>query len=132
MLYEVITVANRFQVMAGFARDVLQRVCREELRKTSPDDRETWVLLKRAKRLMVREATLLDDSSRRWLSSALQRYHSLQTVYTMKQRLQEIWQRSAATQELLQHALEDWCRQAEATGIQALRDFSRKLRNNFV
>jgi stearoyl-CoA desaturase (delta-9 desaturase) len=121
-------VANRFQVMAGFGREVLQRVCREELKKTSPDDRETWMLLKRAKRLMVREATLLDDGSRRWLSSALQRYHSLQTVYTMKQRLQEIWQRSTATQELLQHALEDWCRQAEATGIQALRDFSRKLK----
>jgi stearoyl-CoA desaturase (delta-9 desaturase) len=46
----------------------------------------------------------------------------------MKQRLQEIWQRSAATQDLLLHALEDWCRQAEATGIQALRDFSRKLK----
>ena len=121
-------VANRFQVMSGFAREVLQRVYREELRKTSPEDRETWVLLKRARRLMVREASLLDETSRRWLTKVLRHYESLATVYTMKQRLQEIWQRSAATQEALLHALEDWCRQAEATGIQALRDFSHKLK----
>ena len=121
-------VANRFQVMSRFAREVLQRVCREELRRTSPDDHETWMVLKQARRLMVREASLLDETSRRWLNKALRHYESLATVYTMKQRLQEIWQRSAATQEALLHALEDWCRQAEATGIQALRDFARKLK----
>ncbi len=121
-------VANRFQVMSGFAREVLQRVYREELRKTNPEDRETWMLLKRARRLMVRETSLLDEASRRWLNKVLPDYESLATVYTMKQRLQAIWQRSAATQDALLHALEDWCRQAEATGIQALRDFSRKLK----
>ena len=121
-------VANRFQVMSGFAREVLQRVYREELRKTSPEDRETWMLLKRARRLMVRETSLLDEASRRWLNKVLPDYESLATVYTMKQRLQAIWQRSAATHDALLHALEDWCRQAEATGIQALRDFSRKLK----
>ena len=121
-------VANRFQVMSGFAREVLQRVYREELRKTNPEDRETWMLLKRARRLMVRETSLLDEASRRWLNKVLPDYESLATVYTMKQRLQAIWQRSAATQDALLHALEEWCRQAEATGIQALRDFSRKLK----
>ncbi len=121
-------VANRFQIMAGFARDVMKRVYREELKKTSPADQEDWMLLKRTKRLMLREATLLDDASRKWLAEALEANKSLQTVYAMKQKLQSIWQRSAATHELLLQALDDWCRQAEATGIQALRDFSRKLR----
>ncbi len=46
----------------------------------------------------------------------------------MKQKLADIWQRSAATQEHLRHAIEEWCRQAEETGIEALRDFSLKLR----
>ncbi|MBW8054394.1 MAG: acyl-CoA desaturase [Nitrospira sp.] len=121
-------VANRFQVMAGFARDVLKRVHREELKKANPADRDGWMSLKRAKRLMLREATLLDDASRRWLAEALEGYKSLQTVYVMKQKLQAIWQRSAATHELLLQALDDWCRQAEATGIHALREFSHKLR----
>lgn len=121
-------IANRFQVMAGFAREVMHRVYREELRRTDPADEESWTLLKRTKRLMLREASLLDEASRRWLSKALERHKQLKTVYAMRQKLQAIWQRSASSHEPLLHALEEWCRQAEATGIQALRDFSRKLR----
>lgn len=121
-------IANRFQIMAGFAREVMQRVYREELKKANPADREGWMVLKRTKRLMIREATLLDEASRKWLAQALEQHKPLETVYAMKQKLQDIWQRSAASHEPLLLALEDWCRQAEATGIQALRDFSRKLR----
>ncbi len=77
---------------------------------------------------MVRETTLLDPRSRRWLHKALELNATLNTVYAMKQKLADIWQRSAATQEHLRRAIEDWCRQAEATGIEALRDFSLKLR----
>lgn len=121
-------IANRFQVMAGFAHEVMQRVYREELKKAKPGDREGWRLLKRARRSMLREATLLDEASRKWLTKALEHNKPLDTVYAMKQKLQDIWQRSAATHEPLLHALEEWCHQAEATGIQALRDFSCKLR----
>ena len=101
---------------------------REELKKADPNDRESWALLKRARRLMVREAALLDEASRRWLNDALAHNVTLGTVYTMKQKLQAIWQRSATTQDHLLHALQEWCREAEATGIEALQNFSQKLR----
>jgi stearoyl-CoA desaturase (delta-9 desaturase) len=118
-------VANRFQIMARFAREVMKQVHREELRKADP---ETLTLLKRTKRLLVREVSLIDEDSKQWLRKALERNRTLDTVYHMKEKLQDIWQRSATTQEQLLQALEDWCRQAEATGIEALREFSRKLR----
>ena len=121
-------INGRFHVMAQFARDVMHHVHREELKKADRRDRETWTLLKRAKRLMVRETTLLDDTARAWLQQALAHNATLHTVYTMKQRLADVWQRSATTQEHLRNALEEWCRQAEATGIQALREFAFKLR----
>jgi len=121
-------IANRFQIMARFTREVMTRVHREELEKAARVDKESWALLKRAKRLMAREAALLDEHSRTWLRKALENNKSLDTVYAMKQKLQDIWQRSATTQENLLHALEDWCKQAEETGIHALREFSRKLR----
>jgi stearoyl-CoA desaturase (Delta-9 desaturase) len=121
-------VTNRFQVMAHFAREVMKRVHREEMQKADRTDKESWTLLKRARRLMVREAKLLDAASGVWLQKALDRYQNLRTVYAMKQKLQDIWQRSASTQEHLMHALQEWCREAEATGIQALRDFSLKMR----
>ncbi len=118
-------VANRFQIMARFAREVVRQVHREELRKADPD---SLTLLKRAKRLLVREVSLIDEDSKQWLRKALERNRTLETVYRMKEKLQDIWQRSAASQEQLLQALEEWCRQAEATGIEALREFSRKLR----
>ncbi|MEK7796539.1 MAG: transposase, partial [Pseudomonadota bacterium] len=121
-------INGRFHVMAQFARDVMHHVHREELKKADRRDRETWTLLKRAKRLMVRETTLLDDTARTWLQQALAHNATLHTVYSMKQRLADVWQRSATTQEHLRNALEEWCRQAEATGIQALREFALKLR----
>ena len=121
-------VANRFQVMAGFGRDVLKRVYREELRKANLCDHEGSRLLKRAKQSMRHEISMLDETSRKWLARALEYNQPLNTVYAMKQRLQDIWQRSTITQEPLLQALDEWCRQAEATGIQALREFSYKLR----
>jgi stearoyl-CoA desaturase (delta-9 desaturase) len=122
-------VTGRFHVMAQFARDVLHSVHREELKKADPSDRESWALLKRAKRLMVKEATLLDETNRTWLRRVLELNTTFKTVYIMKQKLADVWQRSASTQEHLRHAIEEWCRQAEATGIKALQDFSLKLRS---
>ncbi|MHB8622590.1 MAG: DesA family fatty acid desaturase [Sulfuricaulis sp.] len=121
-------VTARFLVMSQFAREVMQHVHRDELRKADRADRASWTLLKRARRLMVREAGLLDDASSKWLNKALEKNGTLKTVYIMKQKLQDIWQRSATTQENLLQALQEWCREAEATGIEALRDFSQKLR----
>ena len=42
--------------------------------------------------------------------------------------LQQLWKERAATQESLLHALQEWCRQAESTGIKALEDFAFSLR----
>ncbi len=121
-------IAGRFQVMAQFAREVMRHVHQEELKKADRSDRESWALLKRARRLMVREAGLLDEASHKWLDKVLEINGTLKTVYVMKQKLQGVWQRSASTQEHLLQALQEWCREAEATGIESLRNFSLKLR----
>jgi len=121
-------ITARFLVMSQFAREVMQHVHREELKKADRADRESWTLLKRARRLMVREAGLLDEASRKWLDTVLENNGTLKTVYVMKQKLQDVWQRSATTQEHLRQALQEWCREAEATGIEALHHFSQKLR----
>jgi stearoyl-CoA desaturase (delta-9 desaturase) len=121
-------ITARFLVMSQFAREVMRHVHREELKKADRTDRESWALLKRARRLMVREAGLLDETSHKWLDKILEQNGTLKTVYTMKQKLQAVWQRSATTQENLRQALQEWCREAEATGIKALQDFSQKVR----
>ncbi|MDH5633580.1 MAG: fatty acid desaturase [Gammaproteobacteria bacterium] len=121
-------ITNRFQIMARFAKEVLRHVHKEELQKADRNDRKTWLSLKHARKLMTREQSLLDERSRAILRQALEQYHNLRTVYTMKQKLQHIWDRSATTQEHLMQAIEDWCKQAEATRIAVLGEFAARLR----
>jgi stearoyl-CoA desaturase (delta-9 desaturase) len=40
-----------------------------------------------------------------------------------------LWERSSASKEQLLRQLQDWCRRAEASGVQALVDFSSRLRS---
>jgi len=121
-------ITARFVVMAQFAREVMTRVHRDELRNLDPHDKTRLTLLKPVRRLMVREPRLLDEAARTRLQQALEQNQTLHTVYAMKQKLADVWQRSATTQENLIQALQDWCHEAEATGIHALREFSNKLR----
>lgn len=121
-------VRNRFQIMVRFSRDVTRMVHREELRKADRRDQAKWTLLKTARRLMKKEMAQLNQKNRERLHSVLQHHATLNTVYEMKHKLKNIWEQSAATHEHLLRALEEWCRQAEATGIKALTDFSLKMR----
>jgi stearoyl-CoA desaturase (delta-9 desaturase) len=118
-------ITHRFRVMAHYAEDVLERVHKEEVRLANGTYR---AMLKRAKALLVREESLMSEEAKHRLQSVLSVSQRLEIVYQYKQRLQEIWQRSTATQEHLLQALQEWCKQAEATGIQALQDFAQRLR----
>jgi len=118
-------VSTRFQVMAEFAQHVVHDVCRDELKRA---DRVYRAGIVHARRLMAREISLLDESSRARLSGVLDRNARLRTVYAMKERLQAIWSRSTHNPEVMIAALEEWCRSAEASGIEALQRFSERLR----
>lgn len=122
----IAVVSNRFQVMAQYSKYVMARVHRDELRRADNGER---TLLRRAKRLLSRDETLMDENAKQNLASVLEQNQRLHTVYHYKQRLQAIWKRSTATQEHLLHALQEWCHQAEQTGIKALQDFARSLRS---
>ena len=72
--------------------------------------------------------SLINERARARLDQILARFNDLKTVYQYRQQLQSVWTRKAASQEVLLKALQEWCQQAEETGITALQDFSRRLR----
>ena len=117
-------IQNRFQVMSRYAKVVLTRVHAEELRSGNAMRRSA---LRRVRSLLVREESLLSSDARSRLEQALAESHALTTVYEYKRRLQNIWQERSMSQERLLQALEDWCKQAEASGIRALQEFARTL-----
>jgi len=119
-------ITNRLQVMAQYANHVVQSVYREELERAEGAYRRG---LRTVKGLLVRNDALLSEDGRRRLDRVLNDSHSLKVVYEYQQRLQLIWRQRTASQDKLLQALQEWCRQAEATGIRALEEFSRTLRS---
>jgi stearoyl-CoA desaturase (delta-9 desaturase) len=117
-------ISNRFQVMSQYAKNVLGKVYEEELNRADDVKRP---LLRRVKWLMVREESLLSLDARERLEAALTQNHALQTVYQYKHRLQAIWQERSASHERLLQSLQDWCREAEESGIRALQEFAQTL-----
>ncbi len=117
-------VNHRFQVMAHYCRDVVHQVHRDEMNKADASYRER---LKKVRRLLIREASLIDESARLKLREVLSDNHRLDTVYRFKLELQELWKRSSESNEKMLHALQEWCRRAEASGIQTLELFAQQL-----
>jgi stearoyl-CoA desaturase (delta-9 desaturase) len=119
-------VLNRFYVMADFGRDVVIPVLREELRKADASGRR---FLKQARIALVREDARLDPQERYRLQNVLNTSQALRTVYEFRKRLQDIWNRTTAGHEKLLAALQEWCAQAEASGIKYLQEFAHSLRS---
>ena len=61
------------------------------------------------------------------LAAALRHSRRLDEVYEFKKRLQGIFAQRNASRETLLAQLQEWCRQAEESGIRALQDFARSL-----
>jgi stearoyl-CoA desaturase (delta-9 desaturase) len=118
--------ANRLGVMSNYAREVLLPVLRQEYRCRDGACRRR---LRSARRLLVRNPAILDARSRNVLEDVLERFATLRMVYQYRERLQGIWSRSATGHEHLLQALQEWCQQAEATGVQVLQDFAQRLKS---
>lgn len=118
-------VVGRLHVLARYAREVIRPVIADELTRVDASCRR---LLKRAGRLLGREQTRIDEKARRHIGEALNLSQRLRVVYQSRLQLQEVWEKAHASQEKLVQALQEWCAQAERSGIRALQDFARSLR----
>ena len=117
-------VGSRMHVMADYAGSVINRVHREELNEAAVEIR---ALLKQARALMIRSEERLDEHDRGRLSDALAHSRSLEVVYAFRLRLQQIFEQRTTSRERLLVQLQLWCREAQASGIQALEEFGERL-----
>ncbi|MCH8506433.1 MAG: transposase [Ectothiorhodospiraceae bacterium] len=116
---------SRLHVMASYGRRVLIPTLRREALVSDAACRR---LYRRARKAVIREASLTDQRARERLQSALETSAELRVVYEFKQRLQQLWDRSITSHDALVRQLQGWCNEAEATGIRALGEFARHLR----
>lgn len=119
-------IANRFHVMAEYARHVVDQVHRDEMGRASGQHRP---LLKPVRNWLTRADALLDHGAREQLLEALSFSKPLAEVYKLKLQLQEIWTETSATPERLLQQLQEWCRRAQETGIRSLQEFALRLQS---
>jgi stearoyl-CoA desaturase (delta-9 desaturase) len=77
---------------------------------------------------MIREDLKPDGRAMEILQEALAESHALKTVYQYKQKLKEIVARSSDNQAKRLARLQEWCAEAEQTGIEVLQNFAQTLR----
>jgi stearoyl-CoA desaturase (delta-9 desaturase) len=120
-------ITHRYDVLARFTRSV-RTTCAEELRRMREHKSGHSVDLQTMKRWLHLDAKLVSEQEKAKLDEVLSTSKVLTTVYSMRQELAMLWQRSTANKEQLLSQLEDWCHRAEKSDIAPLRDFSRTLR----
>ena len=119
-------IANRYEVMAGYAREV-RRVCKAELALLKEKQADLSPL-KAAKRWLHRDEDKVPEAARPQLAQARAAHPVLDKMVVMREELRQMWLNRSRSSEQLAADLQAWCRRAEESGIVALQQFSMKLR----
>jgi stearoyl-CoA desaturase (Delta-9 desaturase) len=121
-------IANRYDVMGKYAKS-LKRTWQAELRQLNQAGDLQKTFLDSCKKLLQREPGKLEAMQKEQLSELFIHSKVLQTMHEMRIELGKIWERSNFSTEQLLQQLQDWCQRAEASGIDALQEFSFRLRS---
>jgi stearoyl-CoA desaturase (delta-9 desaturase) len=119
---------NRYEVLAKYAKS-MKLAWNDEVAKL----RERQIFgdgsTARRVRLWVTRGTAQSPAEREAVARALASSPRLATLYAMREDLAKTWERSTLSTEQLVQQLRDWCDRAEASGIEALAEFSQRLRS---
>ncbi|MES7793704.1 transposase, partial [Cutibacterium acnes] len=115
-----------YEVMARYAREMRAAMRAEwaSLRAQVGDES----LLKLARRWLHRDTDHVPTPVRERLQQVLHAAPTLATMHAMREELRRLWSDSTLTREQMARELQAWIQRAEASGIQALRDFAQRLR----
>lgn len=127
-------IAHRYEIVTKYAK-TLKSTCKEEIANLRQNGSTPLASMREGKALRNFRYWLRSDEgqlsaeNRATLQETLKQSNKLDTIYTFRQDLAKLWERSTLSKEELVARLEDWCKRAEATGIQQLQQFSRLLRS---
>ena len=119
-------IANRYEVMAGYARGV-RDACRQEIEQLQGRQADVSSL-KMAKRWLHRDTEKVPASALPQIQQARAAHPTLDKMLVMREELRQLWLNTTHSREQLTADLQAWCRRAEESGIAALREFSIRLR----
>ncbi len=119
-------IANRYEVMAGYARQMRATV-QQELVGLQTKHADA-AMLKAVQRWLHRDDDKVPAQYKPKVAQALAQNPTLAKMHAMREELRQLWSNTSHSREQLAKDLQAWCHRAEESGIAALRDFSLKLR----
>jgi stearoyl-CoA desaturase (delta-9 desaturase) len=118
-------LTHRFQVMTDYFRGVIAPTLREEAAHAGAKLKNLPRTLRNA---LANGGRWLDERSRERLQDEVKQRPLLATVCEFRTRLAGVLERGNSGTEVMLASLQDWCREAEATGIRTLQEFAARLR----
>jgi len=115
-------IRNRFHVLKLYGAQVTGPVLQAEFKGAHARRR-----LRRFRKWLTREDLVLSSQQRKTLEEAIRQSSTLKIVVEFKQRLKALLQPSVKDTDRLAR-LQEWCANAEATGIETLNEFAKQLR----
>jgi stearoyl-CoA desaturase (delta-9 desaturase) len=119
-------IANRYEVMARYARE-MRAAATTELQTLKAKHSDAKVL-ETARRWLHRDDDKVPAEARAQVEQVRAASPVLTKMHAMREELRALWSSTTSSREQLAADLQAWCRKAEDSGIEALRQFSFKLR----
>jgi stearoyl-CoA desaturase (delta-9 desaturase) len=123
-------IANRYEVMARYAREMRKAVGGEleRLKAQGAQGTPKFAQMRLARRWLHRDADKIPQGLKAQLEHALGESPALAKLVAMREELRQLWTRTNVSADQLVSDLQAWCRKAEDSGIAPLRQFSLQLR----
>jgi len=118
-------LAHRFQAMTDYYRHVLLPALRDEAANAGVNLR---ALPSKLRRGLADDGRWLDAEARAKLQAVIAHTPQLATLVEYRARLAAVLEERSHDASATLARLQDWCREAEATGIHTLREFAARLR----
>jgi stearoyl-CoA desaturase (delta-9 desaturase) len=118
-------LSHRFEVMTDYFRGVIAPTLREEAAQAGA---KVKALPRALRKALANGGRWLDERSRERMQEAVKQRPLLAKVCEFRARLAAVLERGNGSGETMLPNLQDWCREAESSGIRVLQEFAVRLR----
>lgn len=122
-------INSRFQVMSQYYNQVILPTLKANKNSVLKEINQP---LKKISSVLRKDESSMDEEAKSILSRLLEKQQELKLVCQYRQTLQNVWLRTATTQKELLDALQQWCKQAESSGSDALKAFSVRIKKMVI
>ncbi|TWT18178.1 acyl-CoA desaturase [Luteimonas marina] len=119
-------LAHRFQAMTDYQRNVLMPALREEAQAAGAKLRS--LLPRKLRKGLVDDGRWLSPEAREQMQQWISQRPRIRTVVEYRRSLAAVLEARTSNASDALHNLQAWCREAEASGIRALQEYSARLK----